>query len=69
MKNQLTIKEFSELSGIDASTLRYWDEIGLFSPAHRNTENNYRYYAPTQIIAINFITVLSRLNIPLKTIR
>ena len=68
MNNYLTIKEFSKLSGIEQTTLRYWDDIGLFSPTRRNPENNYRYYSPQQIISVNFITVLSELNIPLKTI-
>ena len=68
MKDFLSIKEFSKLSGIEKTTLRYWDDIGLFTPAKRNPENNYRYYTPDQIIAVNFITVLSELNIPLKKI-
>ena len=68
MKDMLTIKEFSKLSGIEQTTLRYWDDIGLFSPAKRNPENNYRYYSPEQVISVNFITVLSDLDIPLKTI-
>ena len=68
MDRYLTIKEFSKLSGIEQTTLRYWDDIGLFSPMKRDPENNYRYYAPQQIISVNFITVLSDLNIPLKTI-
>jgi len=68
MKDFLSIKEFSQLSGIETTTLRYWDEIGLFSPAMRNPQNNYRCYSPGQVIAANFITVMSSLNIPLKTI-
>jgi len=68
IENFLSIHEFSKLSGIESSTLRYWDEIGLFSPAKRDPENNYRYYSPQQIIAVNFIKILSSLNIPLKTI-
>jgi len=68
MKEFLSVKEFSKLSGIEQTTLRYWDDIGLFSPAKRDPDNNYRYYSPQQIIAVNFITVLSELNIPLKTI-
>ena len=68
MNKYLTIKEFSKLSGIEQTTLRYWDDIGLFSPTRRDPENNYRYYTPEQIIAVNFVTVLSELNIPLKTI-
>lgn len=68
MKDFLSIKEFSETSGVEQTTLRYWDDIGLFSPTKRDPENNYRYYTPEQIIAVNFITVLSNLNISLKTI-
>jgi DNA-binding transcriptional MerR regulator/effector-binding domain-containing protein len=68
MKDLLTIKEFSMFSGIEQTTLRYWDDIGLFSPATRNPENNYRYYSPEQIIAVNFIKVMSTLDFPLKTI-
>ena len=67
-KEYLTIKEFSKLSGIETTTLRYWDDIGLFTPEKRNPDNNYRYYSPQQIVAANFITVMSSLNIPLKTI-
>ena len=68
MKEFLTITEFSKLSGIEKSTLRYWDEIGLFSPMHRDNTTKYRYYTPEQIILVNFITVMSDLEIPLKTI-
>ena len=68
MKDFLTVKEFSKLSGIATTTLRYWDEIGLLSPVERGSENNYRYYSPRQIILANFITVMSSLNIPLKMI-
>ena len=63
----LSIKEFSEYTGIKQSTLRYYDEIGLFSPVARG-ENDYRYYAPRQIVTVNLINVLSGLNVPLKQI-
>jgi len=68
VKDLLTVKEFSNFSGVEQTTLRYWDEIGLFTPAYRNTENGYRYYSPPQIITVNFIKVMSSLNVPLKTI-
>jgi DNA-binding transcriptional MerR regulator len=69
MKSQMTIKEFAALSKIDPSTLRYWDELGLFSPAFRDNDNNYRYYSPSQIIAVNFITIMSNIGVSLKTIK
>ena len=68
MEKLLTIRDFSKLTGLESSTLRYWDDIGLFYPAKRDTDTNYRYYAPNQMIAVKFINVLSELNTPLKTI-
>ena len=64
----MTIKEFAALSGVESTTLRYWDEIGLFSPTNRNPENGYRYYSPAQLIPLNFVTALSDLDFSLKTI-
>ena len=68
MNDSLSIHEFSRISGVEASKLRYWDEIGIFTPLKRNPENNYRYYSAAQLLALNFVTVLSDLEIPLKTI-
>jgi DNA-binding transcriptional MerR regulator len=68
MKDLYSVNEFAKLTGVEPSTLRYWDDIGIFSPAKRDPENNYRYYSLPQITVVNFITVLSDLHIPLKTI-
>jgi DNA-binding transcriptional MerR regulator len=69
MKDRLSIREFSAFSGLSSSTLRYGDEIGLFKPISRDSYTNYRYYSPEQIIAVNFIKVLSSLKVPLKVIK
>jgi len=63
----LSIKNFSRLTGIKQSTLRYYDDLGLFSPAVRG-ENGYRYYSPQQIVTINSINLLHELNMPIKQI-
>ena len=68
MEDLFSIKKFSKMSGVEATVLRYWDEIGLFSPMKRNLENNYRYYSIVQLLTLNFVTTLSDLGIPLKTI-
>jgi len=68
MKDFYLVHEFSVLSGIEVSKLKYWDEIGLFSPVKRNPENNFRYYSLVQLLALNFVDTLSKLNIPLKII-
>jgi len=64
----LTIKEFSDLTGVNQSTLRYYDEIGLLPPESRGAENNYRYYTPLQMQTVNFINVLVNLGVPLSKI-
>ena len=68
VSDTLSIQEFSKISGIESSTLRYWDEIGIFSPLGRDPDNNYRHYSTAQLLALNFVTSLSALDIPLKKI-
>lgn len=68
MDDYLSIQEFSKLSGVESTTLRYWDEIGIFSPLRRHPVNNYRCYSTAQLLALNFVTTLSELEIPLKMI-
>jgi len=63
----MSIKDFSELTGIKQSTLRYFDDIGLFTPAARG-ENGYRYYSPVQTITINSIKLLHELDMPIKMV-
>jgi DNA-binding transcriptional MerR regulator len=64
----VSVKEFSDFSGVKQSVLRYYDAIGLFKPLERG-ENNYRYYSLTQIQTIKLIDTLRGLRIPLKKIK
>ena len=68
MKNFYTIQEFSKITGEDVSKLRFYDKIGVFTPIMRDPDNNYRYYTLAQIPSLNFIVMLSDLNVPLKDI-
>jgi len=68
MGETLSIHKFSKLSGVGSSTLRYWDDLGVFSPLMRHPSNNYRYYSITQLPELNFVTTLCELQVPLKTI-
>ena len=63
----LSIKDFSRLTGIKQSTLRYYDDLGLFTPAVR-APNGYRYYSPQQMITINSIHMLHDLDMPIRQI-
>jgi DNA-binding transcriptional MerR regulator len=66
-RSLLPAREFSRITNIPISTLRYYDDIGLLVPVLR-AENGYRYYAPHQIVAVKFILVLIDCGLPLKTI-
>ncbi|MFD2370659.1 MerR family transcriptional regulator [Brevibacillus sp. GCM10020057] len=63
------IGEISRLFQIDVRTLRYYDEIGLFKPAHIEERTGYRYYSIEQFEQLNTILYLKALNIPLKNVK
>ncbi|MDR0861188.1 MAG: MerR family transcriptional regulator [Oscillospiraceae bacterium] len=63
----ISARDFSKITKVPVSTLKYYDEIGLFKPLRRG-ENGYRYYAPQQVVTVNFIRVLTQCGVPLKTI-
>jgi DNA-binding transcriptional MerR regulator len=63
----LSVTEFAALSGVKASTLRYFDDLGLFEPAFRK-ESGYRYYSLQQLITINAIFAMRDINVPIKKI-
>jgi DNA-binding transcriptional MerR regulator len=64
----VSVKEFSDFTGVRQSVLRYYDSIGLFKPIERG-ENNYRYYSLSQIQTIKLIDTLRSLRIPLQKIK
>jgi DNA-binding transcriptional MerR regulator len=63
----VSIKEFSDYTGVAQSVLRYYDDINLFHPVVRG-ENNYRYYSLPQIQTIKLIETLRGLKVPLRQI-
>jgi DNA-binding transcriptional MerR regulator len=65
----LKISEFSKLSGVPSKTLRYYDEIGLFSPQHIETDNGYRLYEENQIARLNKILELKSMGFSLLLIK
>lgn len=64
----MTIKEMSELTGVSARTLRYYDEIGLFSPTQKS-QAGYRLYDEKALEAIQQILFFRELDIPLMKIK
>ena len=62
-----TIKEIADLAGITTRTLRYYDEIGLLSPAEIGG-NGYRYYDRESLLRLQGILFFRELDVPLKEI-
>ena len=62
-----TVKQLSELTGLTPRTLRYYDSIGLLSPARR--ENDYRLYGPEDVGRLQQILLYREMGLPLEEIR
>jgi DNA-binding transcriptional MerR regulator len=62
------IGEFSRIARVSARLLRFYDELGLFKPAHADSQTGYRYYSAEQLGELNRITVLKGLGFSLEQI-
>ena len=64
----LRIAEVAEWTGVPATTLRYYEDIGLLAPAER-TRNGYRAYSDRDVERLRFITRAKQLDISLDDLR
>lgn len=69
MKNRFRVGEVAKLFQISASTLRYYDEIGIFQPKYTDPENRYRYYMIEQFVALDTIIFLKKSGFSIKDIQ
>ena len=63
------IGDFSRIARVSARLLRFYDEIGLFTPAHADPQTGYRYYTVAQLAQFNRILVLKDLGFNLDQVR
>ncbi|MGE7889855.1 MerR family transcriptional regulator [Bacillus cereus] len=69
LNKRFTIGEMAKMHNIAESTLRYYDEKGIFHPSIVDPQTNYRYYTIDQFSLLDMIKFLRQLNIPLKEIK
>ena len=63
------IGEFSKIAQVSGRLLRYYDEIGLFSPIHIDKFTGFRYYSAEQMSDLNRILALKDLGLSLDQIQ
>lgn len=68
-RRYLTIGEFAKLSRASEKSLRYYDRIGIFSPAHIDEKTGYRYYYASQIYQLNLVRFCVENGVPTDRIR
>lgn len=63
-----SIRELSNLAGVSARTLRYYDEIGLLNPSYVN-DAGYRYYGEKEVTLLQQILFYRERGFDLKRIQ
>ena len=69
MKDYLTISRFARLRGIDINSLRYYERLGILTPAYTDPQTRYRYYTAEQLSVLDMILLCINLGVPLKELR
>ncbi len=64
----LKIGDFAKIAGTNLRTLRYYEELGLLTPAQRSA-GGFRYYRQTDLNRLNMIRDLQELGLHLDRIR
>jgi DNA-binding transcriptional MerR regulator len=68
MRERYLIGRAAAAAGLTAKTLRYYERLGLLSPAER-TPSGYRVYSGSDVRRLGFIVKAKRLGLSLREIR
>jgi MerR family transcriptional regulator, thiopeptide resistance regulator len=63
-----TVKQLSDLAGVSARTLHFYDQIGLLKPSSHG-ENGYRYYGEEALLRLQQILFFKELDFSLAEIQ
>ena len=66
--DHFTIGKASVITNISERRLRYYDQLGLCSPAYRDPNTGYRYYTADQIPQLMWISYMRSLDMPVQII-
>lgn len=68
MPKLFSIGDVAKLFHISVSSLRHYENVGLLTPEHIDSDSGYRYYSTRQFEALNTIRYLRVLDLPLSEI-
>jgi DNA-binding transcriptional MerR regulator len=68
MKREWKVGELAKLAGLTVRTLRYYDQIGLFSPSG-HTDSRHRIYTESDIARLQQILSLKELGLTLDQVK
>lgn len=63
------IGEVSRIKNITIKALRFYDRVGLLTPAMVDAYSGYRYYSADQLFQVEMIQYLRNLNIPIADMK
>ena len=69
MNHYFTISKFARLRGIDINSLRYYERLGILTPAYTDPHTRYRYYTAEQLSLLDMILLCINLGVPLKELK
>ena len=64
-----TIKEAAALTGLPASTLRYYEQIGVIAPVSRGASSGHRVYDETDLDQIMWVACLAATGLSVSDMR
>lgn len=65
---EYTVQKLAQLAGVSSRTLRYYDQIGILTPARVNS-SGYRIYGQKEVDRLQQILFYRELGIALETIK
>lgn len=64
----LSIGQVSHLVGLDARTIRFYEDSGLISPVER-ADNGYRYFTQQSVTELKLIKAVRELGLPISEMK
>lgn len=69
MQKKFSIGEAAKIVHTTSEALRHYDRIGLVKPSQKDERTKYRYYSEQDIVRLNTVRALQKMDLPLQAIK